>query len=111
MSNHVHLLIKPLKGENLSRIMQWILSVFAIYYNKINGLVGHVWLGRFGSKIIKSTKQLINAFKYVSENPVNAGLVNNAFEYKFNGIVFIKLKNFDVIEKPLKFLENLYEFG
>ena len=34
MDNHIHLLIKPGKSENLSKIMQWILSVFAKHYNK-----------------------------------------------------------------------------
>ncbi|MCK4516404.1 MAG: transposase, partial [Spirochaetaceae bacterium] len=30
MDNHIHLLLRPRNGESLSRIMQWILSVFAI---------------------------------------------------------------------------------
>ncbi|NQT61082.1 MAG: transposase [Bacteroidetes bacterium] len=35
MDNHVHLLIKPIGNpKNLSKIMQWILSVFAIRFNK-----------------------------------------------------------------------------
>ena len=32
MDNHIHLLIRPGKNENLSRIMQWILGVFAKCY-------------------------------------------------------------------------------
>ncbi len=32
MGNHIHFLIRPARGESLSKIMQWILSVFAIHY-------------------------------------------------------------------------------
>ena len=39
MDNHIHFLIEP--KDNLSRIMQWILSVFAVYYNKMYKLTGH----------------------------------------------------------------------
>ena len=46
MNNHIHFLIKPDENESLSKIMQWILSVFAIYYNKIHILKGHVWRSR-----------------------------------------------------------------
>ena len=31
---HIHLIIKPKKDENLSRIMQWVLGTFAVRYNK-----------------------------------------------------------------------------
>jgi len=37
MGNHFHFLIKPGKKESLSKIMQWILSVFAMAYNRITG--------------------------------------------------------------------------
>ena len=50
MDNHAHFLIEPKENENLSRIMQWVLSVFAIYYNKIHKLTGHLWRFRFSLK-------------------------------------------------------------
>jgi hypothetical protein len=34
--------------------MRWILSVIAMTYNKINGLSGHVWGGRFFSRIVEA---------------------------------------------------------
>lgn len=54
MGNHVHLLILPESGTSLSRLMQWILSVFAMAYNKKYGLTGHVWGERFFSRIVDS---------------------------------------------------------
>src|SRR5574344_2177022 len=54
MGNHVHLEIMPKNEVSLSKIMQWILSVFAQQYNKIHNYKGHVWYDRFKSKAIES---------------------------------------------------------
>ena len=70
MSNHFHCIIKPGTGENLSRIMQWILSVFAVKFNKMFGIYGHVWYDRFKSFIIDDIKQFIETFFYITNNPV-----------------------------------------
>ena len=86
MENHFHLIIKPLGQENLSRIMQWILGVFAIRYNKIHGLSGHVWGDRFFSKIIQSAEELLRIFCYIDNNPVKAGLVTSACDWIFGGL-------------------------
>ena len=42
MGNHFHFVIQPGRGESLSAIMRWIMSVFAMAYNKIRGFTGHV---------------------------------------------------------------------
>ncbi len=65
MTNHVHLLIKPKGDTILSKLMQWILGVFAMRFNKLFGLQGHVWYDRFKSKIIASFRQLVNTFHYI----------------------------------------------
>ena len=36
MGNHIHFLVEP--KDCLSKVMQWILSVFAVYYNKMHKL-------------------------------------------------------------------------
>lgn len=92
MNNHIHFIIEPLKNESLSRIMQWILSVFAMYYNSIHQLKGHVWQGRFWSKIIEDIRQLIDTFNYISENPVKAEMVKDAKDYRYSGLYYILRK-------------------
>ncbi|MDL2229746.1 transposase [Treponema sp. OttesenSCG-928-L16] len=86
MGNHIHLILKPEKGESLSRIMQWILSVFARAWNKNHYVQGHVWGDRFYSKIINSFQAFIRTFDYITQNPVNARLVNNAWQWKESGL-------------------------
>ena len=72
MGNHFHLVIQPARGESLSAIMRWILSVFAMAYNRLLGVSGHVWGERFFSRIIASFSELIQVFQYIDENPVKA---------------------------------------
>jgi REP element-mobilizing transposase RayT len=49
MGNHFHFMIRPGMGESLSSIMQWILSVFAMRFNRTHRLTGRVWGERFFS--------------------------------------------------------------
>lgn len=74
MGNHYHLIIKPLGKESLSKIMQWILSTFALKFNRMFGLTGHVWNDRFTSKILYSYMQYLTTFVYIANNPVRASL-------------------------------------
>jgi putative transposase len=50
MGNHIHFMIEPAHDESLSRIMQWILSVFAAQYNRRFHLMGTS--GMIGSRVI-----------------------------------------------------------
>ena len=69
MGNHIHLLIKPGPGESLSKIMQWLLGVFAQLWNKKHGLSGHLWGDRFFSRIIMGIKDFLQVFLYIDNNP------------------------------------------
>lgn len=55
LDDHVHLFIQPLEDDSLTAIMRWINSQFATRYFKFTKLPhGHLWAGRFKSKIIKT---------------------------------------------------------
>ena len=86
MNNHIHLLIKPGKNESLSRIMQWILSVFAMTWNRRHNLKGHVWGERFYSRIIEGIVDFLRVFIYIDDNPVNAQLVDCSWKWRFGGL-------------------------
>ena len=90
MDNHVHLLIEPASETNLSKLMQWILSVFAIRFNKLFSQIGHVWYDRFKSKIIRSFRQMVQTFQYISDNPVKAGICANGQDYVYSGLYELK---------------------
>lgn len=100
MGNHFHFIMQPLKGENLSRIMQWILSVYAMKYNRIFNLKGHVWHDRFKSKIINDFRQYVATFIYIMENPVRAKLAKKSEEFEFNGIYFMLKGWYEILNPP-----------
>jgi putative transposase len=99
MNNHIHFIIYPHNDKSLPRIMQWILSVFAKYYNKINKLKGHTWGGRYWSKIINDIKQFIDTFNYISDNPVKAQMVRDADDYKYGGLYYILKNIYDIVDR------------
>ncbi|HUW42021.1 MAG TPA: transposase [Rectinemataceae bacterium] len=86
MGNHFHFVIMPGKGVSLSALMQWIMSVFAMAYNKIRGFTGHVWGGRFFSRIISGLRELVQVFEYIDENPVKASQVPDRRDWRYGGL-------------------------
>ncbi|MDR1398588.1 MAG: transposase [Treponema sp.] len=87
MDNHIHLLIKPARGQSLSQIMQWFKGNFAKYWNKVhNKKGGHLWGERFFSEIISTRKQFLRIFKYIDKNPKRAGMVARAEDWEFGGL-------------------------
>lgn len=111
MDNHIHLLIKPIgEPELLSKIMQWVLSVFAIQFNKKFNRKGHVWYDRFKSNIIDSIEYLKAVFDYISQNPVKAKLAKTIFSYRYSGIYHIMQGKHHLVEKPSKLLLELFPY-
>ena len=85
MGNHFHLIVQPLNGASLSAIMQWIMSVFAMTWNRIHQLSGHVWGARFFSRLLASLPEFLQVWQYIDDNPVKAGLVERAEEWRHGG--------------------------
>ena len=100
MNNHLHLLIKPGNNESLSRIMQWILSVFAMAWNRKHHLTGHVWGERFFSRIIAGIVDFLRVFIYIDENPVYAQLVDHPRRWEFGGLWHHKNGITGITDKP-----------
>jgi len=100
MDNHIHLLIWPQSGESLSRIMQWILATFALRFNRMHGLRGHVWYDRFKSVVIRTLAQFARVYRYITENPVRARMVKTARDYPYGTIGVRQLGLPGVLDPP-----------
>jgi putative transposase len=99
MGNHIHLIIHPDRGESLSRIMQWILSVFAMAWNRKHHISGHVWGERFFSKIMDSTSEFLETFVYVTLNPAKAQIIGRIDEWEFGGLWHFIRGDRDILDK------------
>jgi putative transposase len=104
MGNHFHFVIQPGKDESLSAIMRWILSVFAMAFNRLKGYTGHVWGSRFFSRIIASLREFMQLFEYIDSNPVRASLVMDAREWKWGRLWRGRSGCRDLIEEPAVWL-------
>jgi len=107
MNNHIHLMITPGHEDSLSRIMQWILGVFAQRFNRSHSLRGHVWYDRFRSTVLSSMTHYVNAFLYIAKNPVRAGIVSSPWQYRFNGVVLARDGPFRTITRVPPILVGL----
>lgn len=104
MGNHFHFLIQPGQGESLSAIMQWILSVFAMAYNRIHGLTGHVWGCRFFSRIVINLRALLEVFEYIDTNPIRAGQVEDRRQWRWGGLWHDQSGCREIVEMPAAWL-------
>jgi len=100
MGNHIHMLIKPGSGVSLSKIMQWLLGVFAQLWNKKHSLSGHLWGDRFFSRIIPGILGLLRVFYYIDQNPVIAGMVEHPEEWQYGGLWHHKEGLSDIVGSP-----------
>jgi putative transposase len=89
MPTHIHLLIRPAEGSNLSKILQWIKTHSAKRWNYIHGSKDHMWGDRFYPQIIKDIRQYFYTFEYISQNPVKAGLCKEPQDWKESGAYYI----------------------
>lgn len=73
MPNHLHLLVQT-PDANLSLGMRRLTGSYARQFNAAHDRSGHVFQGRFGSRLIEDEEHLHAALAYIALNPVQAGL-------------------------------------
>jgi len=78
MSSQVHLIIQPKPVYSLSRIMNGIKGVTSRLVNKSRSERGHLWRGESFDRIIRDEKELLEKMKYMYENPLKAGIVEES---------------------------------
>jgi len=83
MTNHIHLVVTPPDEKSLSSAMRDCHSTFAIYFNRKYNFSGHLWQGRYYGCALDST-HFWEAIRYVESNPVRAGLVERAEDYRWS---------------------------
>jgi len=83
MRNHFHLSIQATKRTDISKMMQGLLLVYWNYYSRRYGHVGHLYQGRFQSKVIEDNSYLLNVALYIEANPVEAGIADNPIDYEW----------------------------
>ena len=83
MSNHYHLYLRTPQA-NLSLGMKDLDGFYAESFNKRHRRVGHLFQGRFKSKLVDSETYLLSLARYIVLNPVRAGLVATPDEWRWS---------------------------
>jgi Transposase IS200 like len=74
MPNHVHAVIKPTPGYELSTILQGIKGVSANRCNKLLKCKSAFWMDESYDHIVRDAKELAPFRNYIAGNPAKAGL-------------------------------------
>ena len=82
MDNHIHIVISN-HADAMSECLHALAGAYASYFNGRTAHVGHVFQDRFKSKPIEDDAYLLEAVRYVHNNPVEAG-VCAAMDYQWS---------------------------
>jgi putative transposase len=83
MPNHFHLLVDT-PGRDLPEGMRDLNSSYATRFNAAHELSGHVFQGRYGSRLVRSEPHAREVSRYIPLNPVRAGLCRDPAEWPWS---------------------------
>ena len=75
MTDHVHLLLRPIGEYTLSRVMKGIKGVSARLVNQRRGTLGQVWQDESWDRIVRDDAEFEQKRLYMANNPIKAGLI------------------------------------
>ena len=104
MHTHFHLAIGIGDLERFSAGMKWLKWKYTKIYNDKRKRRGTVWQGRFNSLVIEDERYLKACGIYIEQNPVEAGIVRRALEWKYSSHGYHELGHKDD-------LVDSYEWG
>ncbi|MBO8177888.1 MAG: transposase [Bacillus sp. (in: Bacteria)] len=83
MPNHIHLQLETI-NHHPKDIMKRLHTRYAIYFNHRYHLVGHVFQGRYGAKLIVTPDYFLDVSRYIHLNPLEAKMVTTPENYKWS---------------------------
>jgi putative transposase len=86
MSNHWHLVLWPNGDRQLTDFVRWLTHTHAMRWHahyQTEG-TGHLYQGRFKSFPVEADDHLLTVLRYVERNPVRAGLVSRAEQWRWS---------------------------
>lgn len=84
MTNHFHLLATPESLSGLPRMMQAVGRRYAQYFNRRYQRTGTLWEGRYKATLVQADRYLLACMAYIDLNPVRAGMVARAADYRWS---------------------------
>ena len=89
MPNHFHLALWPRGDGDVSRWMHWLMTTHVRRHLGRYRSSGHVWQGRFKAFPIQEDEHLLAVLRYIRRNPLRAGLVGRAEEWRWSSLCWL----------------------
>ena len=83
MPNHYHATLQPSRAD-ISEAIRRLNGVYAQWWNRRHGRVGHVFQGRYKDQVVQRDGYLLTLSRYVVMNPVRAQLVRRPEEWRWS---------------------------
>lgn len=94
MPNHYHLILRQNGDQSLSRFIKSTFQSYVQSFNHRNLRTGKLFEGKTQGKLIDETEYLLHLCRYIHLNPVEAGFVHKADDWKYsNFLEFIGKRN------------------
>jgi len=84
MTNHVHLLLSSARPDSIPRTLQSLGRRYVGFVNRRQRRTGTLWEGRYKATVIDSEAHLLTCYRYIELNPVRAGMVAAAGDYRWS---------------------------
>jgi putative transposase len=84
MPNHVHLLVSLNDRQELGRVIQLIKGGFSHSLRRHGAVFPVVWQQRYYDRRVRDANEFAEISRYISQNPVRRGLVENAADYPYS---------------------------
>ncbi len=86
MPTHFHFVLWPRLSDDMSKWMHWLTTKHVTTYAVQHEVTGRTWQGRYKSFPINQDQHLLTVIRYVERNPLTAGLVDSAQEWKWSSL-------------------------
>ncbi len=84
MPTHIHLILKQLQDDGISKYFGNILNSYTRYFNSKHKRKGPLWEAKFKNILVKNDEQLLHLTRYIHLNPVSASLVKKPEEWTYS---------------------------
>ena len=95
MPDHVHAVMTPSEGQEMSKILHSWKSFTANRINNLFGRSGRLWQEESFDHVIRSEEDLLKFIAYTEDNPVNAGLCDAPEDWPFGSARFRGMSDSD----------------
>jgi putative transposase len=82
LDNHFHLLVGCAVAGELARWMAGLLRAYVHHLHRHTGFLGRLWQGRFRSPAVAVEEYFLSCARCIERNPLAAGLVAQAWQYR-----------------------------